>query len=245
MNLCGTTHNNSLWSVLCLLNKYPFKNISVFQRILFYYFYLLNYCCTLWHLPKLSQYVIVEFIPLYRSPLSPFPHFWNSFNRFHFFIFVQEYIVFLPYSSFYNLSLHLLPSHWCQPPGRNYFTFQDPFLKTKHFCLYKIARQGVFIVTFLCLYILYLELIHPLCFSPFNLSHLLMVILTSLKILCSFLYRKYINHIHLFNFFLLPSLSPSDLPLLWPVFHNIACICIESIFHIWEKTCSLWLSEPG
>jgi hypothetical protein len=27
--------------------------------------------------------------------------------------------------------------------------------------------------------------------------------------------------------------------------YNIACICIGPKFHIWEKTCSLWLSEPG
>jgi hypothetical protein len=46
------------------------------------------------------------------------------------------------------------------------------------------------------------------------------------------------------SFFYLPSLI-CDLPLMRPVFHNIACICIRSIFHIWEKTCGLWPSEPG
>jgi hypothetical protein len=34
-----------------------------------------------------------------------------------------------------------------------------------------------------------------------------MAISTSLKILYSFLYRKYTTHIHLLNFLLLPSLS--------------------------------------
>jgi hypothetical protein len=45
-------------------------------------------------------------------------------------------------------------------------------------------------------------LIHPLYFSPFYLSHPLMVISSGLKIPSSFLYRKYINHIHLLNSFL-------------------------------------------
>jgi hypothetical protein len=39
------------------------------------------------------------------------------------------------------------------------------------------------------------------------LPSLLMVISTGLKILCSFLYRKYITLIHLLNFLLLPSFS--------------------------------------
>jgi hypothetical protein len=46
--------------------------------------------------------------------------------------------------------------------------------------------------------------------------------------------------------FLFFSSSPvNDFPLVWSVFHNIGYYCIGSIFHIWEKTCSLWLSEPG
>jgi hypothetical protein len=27
--------------------------------------------------------------------------------------------------------------------------------------------------------------------------------------------------------------------------YNITCICIGPVYHIWEKTYSLWLSEPG
>jgi hypothetical protein len=65
---------------------------------------------------------------------------------------------------------------------------------------------GSFIVTFPCAYVLYPELVHPLCFS-YYLSPLLTVISTGFKILYSFLYRKYINHVHLRNFILLPSLS--------------------------------------
>jgi hypothetical protein len=74
---------------------------------------------------------------------------------------------------------------------------------------------------------------------------LMLVISTGLKILYSFLYRKDNNYIHLLNSLLLPSPYRMWPPLVWPVFHNIACICIVPIFHIWEKTCSLWLSEPG
>jgi hypothetical protein len=85
-------------------------------------------------------------------------------------------------------------------------------------------------------------LVHPLYFSPFYLSQLLVMISTCLKILYWCLYRKHFRHIHLLNFLLSPS-PISDLPLVWSVFHNIAYICIVSIFHICEKTCSLCLSE--
>jgi hypothetical protein len=52
--------------------------------------------------------------------------------------------------------------------------------------------------------VLWPELVHPLHFSPFYLSSLLMVISTGLNILYLFLYRKYINHIHLLYFLPLP-----------------------------------------
>jgi hypothetical protein len=65
---------------------------------------------------------------------------------------------------------------------------------------------------FPCIYILLKpKLIHVSYFSPFYLSLFLMVISTGLKILYAFLYREYINHIHLLNFLLLPSLS-----YMWP-----------------------------
>jgi hypothetical protein len=63
-----------------------------------------------------------------------------------------------------------------------------------------------FLVALLCLYVLWPNLVHLLYFSSFYLSPLLMVVSTSLKILYSFLYREYINHIHLLYFLLLPSL---------------------------------------
>jgi hypothetical protein len=38
------------------------------------------------------------------------------------------------------------------------------------------------------------------------------------------------------SFFCCPSLV-CDLPLVWSVSYSIACVCIRSMFHIWENTC--------
>jgi hypothetical protein len=65
------------------------------------------------------------------------------------------------------------------------------------FYLLKIATLGVFLWHFhVYMYILKPELVY-LSFPSFCLSSLIMVISTGLKILYSFLYREYINHIHL------------------------------------------------
>jgi hypothetical protein len=62
-----------------------------------------------------------------------------------------------------------------------------------------------------------------------------MVISTGLKILYSFLYREYINHIHLLNFFLLASLSLIfALPLVWLVFHNISAFVL-GLYSTYER----------
>jgi hypothetical protein len=58
---------------------------------------------------------------------------------------------------------------------------------------------------------------NPNCFISslfllFTLVPLLWMVSTGLKILYSFWYRQYINHIHLLSFLLLPSLSR-----LWPL----------------------------
>jgi hypothetical protein len=77
------------------------------------------------------------------------------------------------------------------------------FVKEKkwHFCFFKIAIQAVSLWHFYVYmyYNLFISwLVHLFYFSSFCLSLFLMVISTGLKILYSFLYREYINHIHLY-----------------------------------------------
>jgi hypothetical protein len=43
--------------------------------------------------------------------------------------------------------------------------------------------------------------------------------------------------------FCFPPSTISDLPLAWPVFHNIACICIGPIFHIWQFYSFWWRTQ--
>jgi hypothetical protein len=86
-------------------------------------------------------------------------------------------------------------------------------------------------MTFLCMYVLYPELVHLLHFSPFYLNSCLTVISAGLKNLYAFLYRKYIN-----NIYLLYPLLPVSVPLLvWPVFilvlHSLGvCLLFSGIF---------------
>jgi hypothetical protein len=61
----------------------------------------------------------------------------------------------------------------------------------------------------------------------------------------SYIGNTSIIYTFLTSFFYPPSLISGHYPLVWPVFHNIAYIYIGSIFHIWVRKCSLWLSEPG
>jgi hypothetical protein len=74
-------------------------------------------------------------------------------------------------------------------------------------------------VTFPCTFVLYPTLVHPLHFSPFYFSPYLMVISAGLKILYSFLYRQYINHIYLYLCLLIGWKSSKKLlnPRLFPV----------------------------
>jgi hypothetical protein len=44
------------------------------------------------------------------------PHFWNSFNKYHFSIFIHVHTVFAPYSLSHTLSPPPSPSLWYQPP---------------------------------------------------------------------------------------------------------------------------------
>jgi hypothetical protein len=132
--------------------------------------------------------------PLHHSHLSYLP---NS----HFSIFIHEYLIFTVHSASYTLSLY--PSTHCyQPPNKTILPFYSLLLKKRDFFLFTIVIQGISLRHFHA----QAELVH-LYFSLFYFIPYIMVISTSLKILYSFLYRRYINHIHLLNLFLLPSLS--------------------------------------
>jgi hypothetical protein len=92
---------------------------------------------------KSSYNISLVVHPLHHSPLPLFPHSWNNFNRSHFSIFIHDYIIFLPHSLFYTLSLYLPPCRWYQHPDRTGFTFLFSIFEKGHFCLFKIAIQGV------------------------------------------------------------------------------------------------------
>jgi hypothetical protein len=55
---------------------------------------------------------------------------------------------------------------------------------------------GGFIVTFSYIHVLYPKLVYPLHYSPSYTILLLKVTSTGFNCSCSYLYRKYINHIH-------------------------------------------------
>jgi hypothetical protein len=70
---------------------------------------------------------------LHHSALFPPPPIPKSFNRYHFYTFIHEYIVFLSHSPFYTLSLYPPFSHWYQPPYRTCFTLLFPIFEKKFF----------------------------------------------------------------------------------------------------------------
>jgi hypothetical protein len=90
-------------------------------------------------------------------------------------------------------------------------------------------------MTFPCIYVLYPKLVHPLHFSPFYLSPLIMVISAGLKILHSFLYRKYITNIYLLSFIPLSSLFCECLPFSVMCFHS--CPLLRSLFIVQCDLC--------
>jgi hypothetical protein len=114
------------------------------------------------------------------------------------------YTVFAPYSPSHLFSPPFAPCHWFQTPRQDlFFPLVLWSCKRKKNDFFKIAMQGDFVWHFhIYIYIYY----NPNWFISSN-SPLLMLISTGLKILYSFLYRKYNNHLHLLNIFLLPSLS--------------------------------------
>jgi hypothetical protein len=72
-----------------------------------------------------------------------------------------------------------------------------------------------------CIYVcITCELVHLVHYSPFYVNILLVVISTDLTVPYLYLYKKYINHTHLFVFFICPPTPISALPLVWPILHS-------------------------
>jgi hypothetical protein len=92
---------------------------------------------------------------------------------------------------------HILPfSHWYQPLQTG------PVLSSCSMILVvQDCYPGSFFVILPCIHYYNLNWFISSYLSPFYLHPLLMVISIGLKILYSFMYRNYINHIHLRNFF--------------------------------------------
>jgi hypothetical protein len=158
-----------------------------------------------------SPHPLLSFFPL--SLCS-----WYSFSRSPFLQLQHVYTFFALYSPSYPLSLPppfncyqsptLSPSRTCSILLLSDFA-EDKRKKEKnkkwHFCLFvmKVATQGVSLWT----------LIGSSLFFSFYLNPFLMTVSANLRILYSFLYKEYINHIHLLSFLLLPYFSCMWLPL--------------------------------
>jgi hypothetical protein len=128
---------------------------------------------------------------LHHSPLPP--HSWNNYNNYHFSIYTHVYTVFAPYSPFYMLSplppplLPVVPIPQIRPVLPSYSLIFEKEKKW-HFCLFKVATQGV-------------SLWHFHVYIYYNLNWFIYIFLlstlvpfydcwTGLEILYSFLYRN-------------------------------------------------------
>jgi hypothetical protein len=75
----------------------------------------------------------------HHCPLSPL-HSWNSLNMSHFCTWVHGVFIRFSLSHPFLIPSH---SHWYQSQTGTILLSCSPFLKKMHFCLFKIALQGV------------------------------------------------------------------------------------------------------
>jgi hypothetical protein len=157
--------------------------------------------------------------PLHHLLYPPFFHSWNSFNI-SLSIFLNKYIVI-----HHIHPLILFPYILCHSTGTRLQIGPDlpscfPFLK-KGILFKKLYKKfHCDISMYICIIIWIVS--SPLFFS-FYLSPLLMLFSKGLKILYSFLYRKYIIHIYLLSFLLLLP-SPLSVICFWK--HCLLLYCI-------------------
>jgi hypothetical protein len=108
---------------------------------------------------------------LYCSPLSyPTPNSWNSFNRYHFSIYIHVYILIALYSSYYPFPHQLPPPTWATPPHRTSSALlqlcrrkniKDKKRNTMFVLVFdKESYTGSFFVSFPCIHVRQLQLIH-------------------------------------------------------------------------------------
>jgi hypothetical protein len=94
----------------------------IFKEIIIYLLFIVLGGGTLWHLQrfiKCIKYILLESTPSTALPYSitPSPDSWNSFNRYHFCIYIRVYTLFPLYSSSYPFPWHFPHSPSC-PLGR-------------------------------------------------------------------------------------------------------------------------------
>jgi hypothetical protein len=115
------------------------------------------------YIVAITKVLTIYQISYVNSPLSPFsffspsPNSWNYFNRYHFSIHVHGYTVFILYSPSHILSPPPPSSQCYHPPAPgstcSAFLFFDFIKKKWHFCLSKIATQGVSLCISMYIYI--------------------------------------------------------------------------------------------
>jgi hypothetical protein len=151
------------------------------------------------------------------------PHSWNSLNRYHFSFYIHVHTVFALYSPSSTLSLYPAPPHTGtnHPPcSLNYKNQNDIFVCSKE--LYREFPCDI------SMYICIITQTGSFPLSPFYFTPLLMVISTGLNVLYSFLYRKYINYVHLLNVLLWCHLKSGFFPPWFSKFHLLHLLASSS-----------------